>query len=152
MKWFLSILTVVLVFAVAGEAVAQFAGGGNSQGDTRRSMGNLRNNQHQNPQNAAEAQRYQQRTQGNSGLTHNRYGYGNAPYYTQPPVQPYYVNPNPGVYSPYPQVDRGYGYYVVPFGGQTQYVPPGNMIYNPYLRRWVPNYNAYPYHYHNRYR
>jgi|GEM_PF-4695659 len=151
MKWFLSILTVALVLAVAGEAVAQFASGVNPQGNERRSMGNLRNNQHQNPQNAAQAQQYQRQTQtAGGGLTHQRYGYGNAPYYSRPPVQPYYVNPTPGYRSPYPQVDQGYGYHVVPFGGQPQYVPPANYIYNPQLGRWVPNYNVYPYNY-NRY-
>lgn len=143
MKWLFSILTIALVVAADQAAVAQFSSGVNPPGNERRSMGNLRNNQAQNPQNAAQARLYQQQTQGySSGLTHQRYGYGNAPYYTQPPVQPYIVNPFPGVYSPY--VDQGYGYYVIPWGGQPRYVPPSPYIYNPYTRRWVPNYNVYP--------
>ncbi len=112
-------LTVILLGQFAR---AQNTNGVNPPGNERRSMGNLRPNTFPTNPNAGVGR-------GPDGFTHRRYGYGNAPYYRRPPTTPYYVMP------PYGGADRGYGYYVVPWGGRPYFVPPRYPYYvNPYYR------------------
>jgi hypothetical protein len=72
--------------------------------------------------------------QGNSPYYPRPCSYGNPPYYQRPPAQyypvpyPFYARP----YHPYDAADRGYGYYVVPWGGQPYYMPPRYYYYSPY--------------------
>jgi hypothetical protein len=119
MRYF-AVTTVGLLLAVlaAEQLLAQQINNGvNPPGNERRSMGNLRPSTQPNSSGGGTSR----------GYVHRPWSYGNPPYYRRPPVTPYYV-PN---YVPY--WDRGYGYYVVPWGGQPYYMPP------PYYR--------YPYRY-----
>jgi len=126
MRRFLAGLAVAAAVVIVTGAIArgQQSTGVNPPGNERRSMGNLR----------YEAPRVNPAPQPGTrsdGFTHRRYSYGNPPYYRRPPVSPYYVLP----YGYNPYWDRGYGYYVVPWGSRPYYVPPA---YNPY---W-----SYPYY------
>jgi len=116
------VAVVLLVVLAGGSGWGQITGGVNPPGNEQRSMGNLRPNMTA-PGDAAVGR-------GPAGFTHRRYSYGNPPYYRRPPVRPYYVAP------PYYGYDRGYGYYVYPWGGRPYYVPPRGYWYTPFPYRW----------------
>ncbi|HUT11180.1 MAG TPA: hypothetical protein VMY42_11830 [Thermoguttaceae bacterium] len=128
-----SLLAAGLVVLFAAE-IARAANPVFPQGDQRRSMGNLLPGTVQ-PVPSPSAS-------GSGGvLSHQRYSYGNPPYYQRPPVTPYYVVPqyvNPYYASPY-YASPYYGY--SPYGGY--YVQPYPVMPQPYYvapraHRYVP--------------
>jgi len=110
------VLPSLLAAGLVVLAVAQIARAENPvfpQGDQRRSMGNLLPGTVQPvPSPSVPRSRV---------LNHQRYSYGNPPYYRRPPVTPYYVVPQyvyPYYVSPYyarPYYGYSpYGYYLPP--------------------------------------
>ena len=132
-------MAVVLIGVLAGDALGQFQqGGANPAGNAANAAQPKTNNPNAHTQRPW--------SYSNPKYYSKPWSYGNPPYYNRPPTQyypvpvPYYTN---RPYYPYDAVDQGYGYYVVPWGGQPRYVPP--RYYQPY-----PYYQSYPYY--NRYR
>ena len=104
MRCFLTgLAAVALVMIATGDrAWSQIHNGVNPPGNERRSMGNLRP---ATPPSASESPARPSRL-------HRPWGYGKSPYYRRPPVQPYYVVPQPYGYQPYYIYPRPY--YVQP--------------------------------------